>query len=191
MKPIIKGVIIGAIAAAGIILSGFIITNDETAKTTQTPITNDKPTIQMPIKNDEVTHQIPIAPITSIFYNYNTVCDLGDFETFMIEKVFVTLFEIQNGKYNDNEKLIKFFKTNEFLSKNNITPDQVFKVKPEASIGLVSGPDPFFSDMSVMAPVIFDILGASPELINWISVQDGEDQATYNNRLLTDVNKCK
>jgi len=125
-------------------------------------------------------------------YKYNTVCDLGDINKFMMEKYFVTLMELGNGNYNDNEKLIKFFKTNEFLSKINISPDQLLYPQPETPTGgLAHSPDPLSYDGVFWAPLIFDILGASPELQDWITATEGQSFESYNGRLLSDASKCK
>lgn len=158
-----KLLIILAIAVVGgIILSAFIIMNDQTI-------------LQIPIT--------AIASTTS--YKYNTVCDLGEYEEFVKQKVLPVVFEIMGGKHNENERLAKFFKSNEFINSLNLNPDQIYGSNGNPNY------DPIFYDAMFLMPVALDIMGASPELIKILSVHEGESQISYMNRLASEIDKCK
>jgi len=160
----VKLLIILAIAiVAGIILSAFIIMNDQTIL--QKPITTTTSTTS---------------------HKYNTVCDLGATPKEIMEKPLSTIFEIMGGMHNDNKHLIEFFKTNEFLSKLNITPGQIYQ--ESNSIG--ANYDPIFYDMMFLMPVSLQIMDASPELIKILNVVKDESQNSYMQRIVSELNKC-
>ena len=141
------------------------------------------PYVEENIEIDASTSQsITDTYLTS--YKYNTVCDFGEYEEFM-QKVLRVEFEIQSGMHNENEKLVKFFNSDKFISKTNITPDQIYG--PNANPNY----DPIFYDLMYIMPVALDIMDTSPELIKILNVHEGESQISYMNRLASEKDKCE
>lgn len=128
-------------------------------------------------------------PIIGNSYKYNSICDINDLEKFMMSEVWATTMQITGGFYNDNPKVIDFFKSNELLSKLELTPQELFK-KIETTNTLSPNYDPILSDVMFWMPLTLDVMEASPELIETFSVDEFSSQAEYENRLLIEINKC-
>lgn len=135
------------------------------------------------------TQSVIVTPTTS--YKYNTICDIGDLEEFMIEKVWTTTMEITAGHHNDNPKLIEFFKTDRIFSQTGITPKEIF-VKMESGNGDGLGPnyDPIMFDVGLWMPAALAVIDVSPELIDILRVNEDESNASYTTRIMSKINKC-
>ena len=133
--------------------------------------------------NDQVNLQTPIV-ITNTAYKYNTICDVGDPFEFLEGEVLQVELEIWGGVHNENEKIIKFFKENKILGRVNITPNQIYG--PNGNPGY----DPIFYDVMFWIPPALDIMNASPELVELFTVQEGDSQESYANRLESEKSKC-
>ncbi len=146
------------------------------------------------IASVESGNEIPIIPvvdevIVAQSYEYNTICDITDLEKFMMEEVWVIHQEIMSGQHNDNPKVTDFFKSNQFLSSLSITPQQ-FLIKVETKNTLGPNYDPIIYDMIFWMPLTLNIMNASPEFIEYFSVNDGTKLADHENKLLSEMSKC-
>jgi len=128
--------------------------------------------------------------ITGTTYKYNTICDVGDPLEFLQVEVLQVEGEILGGIHNENENLVKFFKENEILGRLNITPDQIYGITPDESKGVGPNYDPIFYDMMFLIPPALEIMDASPEFVELFTVQEGDSQSSYANRLHSEKNKC-
>lgn len=134
-------------------------------------------------------HVFEIPEIKS--YKYNTVCDIGDPEKFMVETAWITYLEIIAGHHNDHEAVIEFFKTNEYTIMMNTTPDESFTLFEHPNGDLIPRADMNFYTMEVLMPVIFGVLNASPEVINMFTITEETSQEEFNNKIYLEIDKCK
>ena len=115
-------------------------------------------------------------------YKYNTICDIDDLEIFMLEEVWRTTMSITNGDYNDDPRVMEFFKNNEFLSDLKLTPEKMLTMELDHTM----------RDVMFWMPLTLEILDASPQVVNILSYdEEKEDQTPYENRILAEFNKCK
>jgi len=137
---------------------------------------------------EEFTSEVELTnPTQTIMgtYKYSSVCEIGDLEKFFGEQVVQIHSEIVYGKHNENELLITFFKENELLKTSGITPSEI--LGPDTP----PNKDPIFYDVMFYLPVTLEIMNISPELIEFLTPNEGENPLQYETRLKVEENNCR
>jgi len=133
---------------------------------------------------DQIDETVTKLTNSVISYKYDSICDVGDLKEFVEKKALPVWAEILEGIHNENEKLIEFYKSNKFLRHQNITPSQIYG--PDTP----PNKDPAIIDFMFLLPVILEIMNTNPELIEILTLNEGESENEYLYRLEIEKNKC-
>ena len=131
-------------------------------------------------------------------YKYNTICDIANNEEGFQGELIRVHSEIMTGQHNDNPKLAEFLKTKPPFDVLGITPDQIFSEEENIFNGqnkvsgrLAPNYDPIFYDLGFWLPVSLDILGMSPELVDFLTLEGSKSQNEWSDNLRAELEKCK
>ena len=117
-------------------------------------------------------------------YRYNSVCEIGSTPGELSVYLMKITYDLFVGAHNNDPRLIEFFEQDEFLSQSGYTPDMVFSYdQPDIH--------PIFYNSTYFTPIVLEMRNVHPEVIDIMTLSEGETQEEFNARLFVELTNCR